>query len=99
MYDAMKNIFENLPPKFRKLSEKLDADQFAELMRRLMSLRLRNRKLPERIYINSSKRKIVINNGMIKLADSLLTIMFEYFRKYGVQPDIIAQKIREEKAK
>lgn len=98
MIDAMKNIYHNLPPQYKKLNERLDADQFAELMRRLISLKLRNKKIPRRMLIRSSRSMITIGNGLIQLADNLLTIVFEYFRKYGVRPDIVAEKIREEYA-
>ncbi len=90
MISAMRDIYRSLPGRYRRLSRLLTVDEFAELMRELMSMRMRNIEPPKRMNISVNGREIQVGPEVIKLADDLLLLMFKLLRRFGVRPKIIA---------
>ena len=93
MYDFMLSIYSHLPKKYAILSEKLKPEHFAELMRRLMSLKFRMRPLPRRMWIKANGRSICVGSKIIRVADSLLEELIKSFRNYGVNPKLVIKHL------
>ncbi len=93
MYSFMKSIYSHLPKKYAILREKLGPEDFAELMRRLMSLRFRMRPLPRRMWIRTHGRSVCVGSKIIRIADCLLEELINTFRKHGVNPEIAIKQL------
>ncbi len=84
----MSEIFRGLPAEYGLL-RRLQPEQFVELMRRLMSLRFREKRIPKRMVLRVGGSKKVVGSRTIRTADELLTRILDRIRIHGRRPKII----------
>ncbi|MCR8433527.1 MAG: hypothetical protein QXH55_02930 [Candidatus Korarchaeota archaeon] len=93
MNDFMALLYSKLPEEYKVLAERFDSESFAELMRRVMSLKFKMRPLPKRMWVKNNGRAILAGSKILKTADDLAERILACIKEYGVQPELIIEKL------